>query len=84
MKAPTRRPTRHIQRPNGRRPHTPECFRVAGRAGERAPDRNGHGPAQPDLTKLVPYVRLAFMHGDSPQLSSGARLVDWVYVDDVV
>ena len=43
-----------------------------------------YGPAQPDLTKLVPYVTLAFMRGDSPQLSSGTRLVDWVYVDDVV
>ena len=59
-------------------------FRVVGRAGERAPDRNGLWACQPDLTKLVPYATLAFMRGDAPQLSSGTRLVDWVYVDDVV
>jgi nucleoside-diphosphate-sugar epimerase len=43
-----------------------------------------YGPAQPDLTKLVPYTTLALLGGDAPQLSSGTRLVDWVYVDDVV
>ena len=43
-----------------------------------------YGPAQRDLTKLVPYATLALLRGDAPQLSSGIRLVDWVYVDDVV
>jgi len=43
-----------------------------------------YGPDQPDVTKLVPYATLALLHGSQPQLSSGARLVDWVYVDDVV
>ena len=43
-----------------------------------------YGPAQPDLTKLVPYATLALLRGDIPQLSSGTRLLDWVYVDDVV
>jgi UDP-glucose 4-epimerase len=43
-----------------------------------------YGPAQPDLTKLVPYAALALLSGEPPQLSSGTRLVDWVYVDDVV
>ena len=43
-----------------------------------------YGPAQPDLTKLVPCATLALLRGDVPQLSSGTRLVDWVYVDDVV
>ena len=43
-----------------------------------------YGPAQPDLTKLVPYATLALLRGDIPHLSSGTRLVDWVYVDDVV
>jgi nucleoside-diphosphate-sugar epimerase len=42
-----------------------------------------YGPAQPDLTKLVPYATLALLRGAVPQLSSGTRLVDWVYVDDV-
>jgi UDP-glucose 4-epimerase len=43
-----------------------------------------YGPAQRDLTKLVPYVTLTLLRGNAPQLSSGTRLVDWVYVDDVV
>jgi hypothetical protein len=43
-----------------------------------------YGLAQPDLTKLVPYATLALLRGAVPQLSSGTRLVDWVYVDDVV
>jgi len=43
-----------------------------------------YGPGQSDLTKLVPYTTLALLRGDVPQLSSGTRLVDWVYVDDVV
>lgn len=43
-----------------------------------------YGPAQPDVTKLVPYTTLALLRGDTPLLSSGTRLVDWVYVDDVV
>jgi nucleoside-diphosphate-sugar epimerase len=43
-----------------------------------------YGPAQPDLTKLIPYSTLALLRGEAPQLSSGTRLVDWVYVDNVV
>jgi nucleoside-diphosphate-sugar epimerase len=29
-------------------------------------------------------VTLAMLHGQSPQLSSGKRPIDWIYVDDVV
>lgn len=43
-----------------------------------------YGPNQRDLTKLVPYTILSLLKGESPQISSGQRLVDWVYVDDVV
>lgn len=43
-----------------------------------------YGPGQPDTTKLVPYVIAGLLRGQTPQLSSGARQVDWVYVDDVV
>jgi UDP-glucose 4-epimerase len=43
-----------------------------------------YGPAQPDTTKLVPYATLSLLRGDAPALSSGLRLIDWVYVDDVV
>jgi UDP-glucose 4-epimerase len=43
-----------------------------------------YGPEQHDLRKLVPYVTTSLLRGDPPQLTSGARAVDWVYVDDVV
>lgn len=43
-----------------------------------------YGPGQTDATKLVPYATTAMLRGDELQLSSGTRLVDWVYVDDVV
>jgi nucleoside-diphosphate-sugar epimerase len=43
-----------------------------------------YGPGQRDLTKLIPYVILSLLRGETPKLSSGVRLVDWIYVDDVV
>jgi nucleoside-diphosphate-sugar epimerase len=43
-----------------------------------------YGPAQKDLTKLIPYVTLSLLRGETPKISSGSRLVDWVYVSDVV
>jgi nucleoside-diphosphate-sugar epimerase len=42
-----------------------------------------YGPGQRDAAKLIPYVTRCFLTGEAPQLSSGARTVDWVYVDDV-
>jgi UDP-glucose 4-epimerase len=41
------------------------------------------GPGQQDLRKLVPYVTLSLLRGVAPQLTSGQREVDWVYIDDV-
>lgn len=43
-----------------------------------------YGPDQKDLTKLVPYVTLSMLRGERPQLMSGKREVDWIYVEDVV
>jgi nucleoside-diphosphate-sugar epimerase len=43
-----------------------------------------YGPGQQDLRKLIPYVTTALLRGEIPELGSGTRLVDWVYVDDVV
>ena len=43
-----------------------------------------YGPGQSDHTKLVPYVITSLLRGEAPRLSSGLRLVDWIYVDDVV
>jgi nucleoside-diphosphate-sugar epimerase len=43
-----------------------------------------YGPDDPHTTRLVPYVVDRFLHGAAPALSTGARRIDWVYVDDVV
>jgi len=43
-----------------------------------------YGPGQKDVTKLVPYVTLSLLQGKRPKVSSGQRLVDWIYVSDVV
>lgn len=43
-----------------------------------------YGPAQKDLTKLIPYVTLSSLQGKRPKITSGQRLVDWIYVSDVV
>jgi nucleoside-diphosphate-sugar epimerase len=42
-----------------------------------------YGPGQRDATKLIPYVTRCFLTGEAPELSSGRRPVDWVYVEDV-
>jgi len=43
-----------------------------------------YGPNQKDTQKLVPFVVLQLLRGQPPKLSSGRRLADWIYVDDVV
>jgi len=43
-----------------------------------------YGPGQKDLTKLIPYVTLSLLQGRTAKISSGQRLVDWIYVSDVV
>jgi UDP-glucose 4-epimerase len=43
-----------------------------------------YGPAQKDLSKLIPYATLSLLQKKSPKISSGDRLVDWIYVADVV
>jgi UDP-glucose 4-epimerase len=42
-----------------------------------------YGPGQLATRKLVPYVTLALLAGEPARISSGRRLVDWIYVDDV-
>ena len=42
-----------------------------------------YGPAQSDTRKLVPYVTQSLLRGEAPALSSGARRVDWIFIDDV-
>jgi nucleoside-diphosphate-sugar epimerase len=43
-----------------------------------------YGPGQADSSKLIPYVIRSLLRGEAPQLSSGRREVDWIYVEDVV
>ena len=42
-----------------------------------------YGPAQQDPTKLIPYVIEQVLKGEAPEITSGKRLIDWVYVDDI-
>ncbi len=43
-----------------------------------------YGPEQRDSAKLVPFVVKSLLRGDAPRLTSGRRMIDWIYVDDVV
>jgi nucleoside-diphosphate-sugar epimerase len=43
-----------------------------------------YGPGQRDESKLIPYTIRRALAGEAPAISSGARAVDWIYVDDVV
>ena len=43
-----------------------------------------YGPGQGDLGKLVPYVILETLAGRSPLIWNSSRLVDWIYIQDVV
>jgi nucleoside-diphosphate-sugar epimerase len=43
-----------------------------------------YGPAQMDDKKLVPYSILSLLRGEPPEISSGVRKVDWIFVDDLV
>lgn len=43
-----------------------------------------YGPNQKDRSKLIPYVTLSLLAENVPRLMSGAREVDWIYVDDVI
>ncbi len=43
-----------------------------------------YGPRQRDMIKLAPYAIRCLIEGDTPRYSSGVRLCDWIYVEDVV
>ena len=42
-----------------------------------------YGPGQNDR-KVIPYMVLSLLQGHSPVLQSQKRIVDWIYIDDVV
>ena len=44
----------------------------------------GYGPGQSDAKKLIPYVVLSLLRGQTPALASGRRLADWTYISDIV
>jgi len=41
-----------------------------------------YGPRMPNH-KMIPYVILSLLRGETPKLGSGNRLVDCIYVDDI-
>jgi nucleoside-diphosphate-sugar epimerase len=41
-----------------------------------------YGPGQKDY-KVIPHTILSLLAGEPARLSSGARMLDWIYVDDV-
>jgi nucleoside-diphosphate-sugar epimerase len=43
----------------------------------------GYGPGQP-IYKLIPHVILSLLKGESPKLSQGLWVTDWVYIEDTV
>ncbi|VAW83827.1 UDP-glucose 4-epimerase [hydrothermal vent metagenome] len=43
-----------------------------------------YGPDQKDDKKLIPYVINNLLKNEQPNLMSGQREVDWIYVEDVV
>ncbi|SHF43137.1 Nucleoside-diphosphate-sugar epimerase [Mariniphaga anaerophila] len=43
-----------------------------------------YGPGQRDLKKLIPYTIVSHLKNQNPNYTSGARLVDWIFIDDVI
>ena len=43
-----------------------------------------YGPGPEKQNKVIPYVIHSLLQGEPPKLTSGQRLVDWIYIDDVV
>lgn len=43
-----------------------------------------YGPGQRERSRLIPYATTELLRGRDPELTSGTRMVTWVYVEDVV
>lgn len=43
-----------------------------------------YGPEQRDGAKLLPYVINSMLAGERALITNGSRLIDWVYIEDVV
>jgi nucleoside-diphosphate-sugar epimerase len=42
-----------------------------------------YGPMQ-NTQKIIPYVTLSLLRGETPKLASGRWQADWIYIDDVI
>jgi UDP-glucose 4-epimerase len=42
-----------------------------------------YGPMQ-NRQKIIPYVTLSFLRGETPKIASGRWQADWIYIDDVI
>ena len=42
-----------------------------------------YGPMQ-NAQKIIPYVTLSLLRGETPKLASGRWQADWIYIDDVI
>lgn len=42
-----------------------------------------YGPGQKDR-KIIPYIIRSMISGRAPQIASGSRLVDWIYIGDTL
>ena len=43
-----------------------------------------YGPGYQSRNRLIPYVINSFLDGKVPSVSSGKRLIDWIYIDDLI
>jgi len=43
-----------------------------------------YGPGQFERNKLIPYLILSYLNNERPVIRSTDRLIDWVYIEDVV
>ena len=43
-----------------------------------------YGPGLQDTRKIIPYTILSMLRGERPKLGNGRRMVDWIYIDDVI
>jgi nucleoside-diphosphate-sugar epimerase len=43
-----------------------------------------YGPGRQNPRKLIPYVITSVLRGQAPEVTSGERQIDWIYIDDVI
>lgn len=43
-----------------------------------------YGPGDENLNRLLPYVIQSLFEGKKPSLTNGSRIIDWIYIGDLV